>query len=437
MNDILFQPLQFRNLTVKNRLFRSSISGRIDHYDGSGTQARINWEKKFAKGGVGAIISSHIPVDPAQRILPNYAMIDRDDLIPFWKEVVKSVHEYDCKFIGQLSMSGHQQDIRGVENRYRLPLSSVDGSEHFHGITGKAMSTKQISEAVRKFAEAAGRARAAGMDGVELHASNGYLFTQFLSSAINNRKDEYGGSLENRARFLMEVVEAVRAETGDDYHFQVKMNAADHHDDYFLNFGKGNTLNEGITVARWLEKAGVDALHVSVGSQFPHPRNPIGPLPVESAAITYPAMIPSGHLSFWNYLTFRYKIFWPLIQWLWRRKQPDVMEGINLAQCKAIKDAVTIPVLCTGGFQTASLIRNALENSFCDGVTIARPLMANPTLPLMFKEGLDGAPKPCSYCNKCLAHVLVDPLGCYDESRYDSYEEMMDEIMSIFKNEYF
>jgi 2,4-dienoyl-CoA reductase-like NADH-dependent reductase (Old Yellow Enzyme family) len=263
MQDIIFQPLQFRNLTVKNRLFRSSISGRIDHYDGSGTQARINWEKKFARGGVGAIISSHIPVDPAQRILPNYAMIDRDDLIPFWKEVVKSVHAYDCKFIGQLSMSGHQQDIGGVENRYRLPLSSVDGSEHFHGITGKAMSKTQIDEAVRKFAEAASRAREAGMDGIELHASNGYLFTQFLSSAINNRKDEYGGTLENRARFLMEVVEAIREKVGNDYHLQVKMNAVDHHNDYFLNFGKGNTLDEGITVARWLEKAGVDALHVS------------------------------------------------------------------------------------------------------------------------------------------------------------------------------
>jgi 2,4-dienoyl-CoA reductase-like NADH-dependent reductase (Old Yellow Enzyme family) len=437
MQDIIFQPLQFRNLTVKNRLFRSSISGRIDHYDGSGTQARINWEKKFARGGVGAIISSHIPVDPAQRILPNYAMIDRDDLIPFWKEVVKSVHAYDCKFIGQLSMSGHQQDIGGVENRYRLPLSSVDGSEHFHGITGKAMSKTQIDEAVRKFAEAASRAREAGMDGIELHASNGYLFTQFLSSAINNRKDEYGGTLENRARFLMEVVEAIREKVGNDYHLQVKMNAVDHHNDYFLNFGKGNTLDEGATVARWLEKAGVDALHVSAGSQFPHPRNPVGPLPIENAAITYPAMIPSGHLSFWNYLTFRYKIFWPVVQWLWRRKQPEIMEGINLAECKAISDAVTIPVLCTGGFQTASLIRNALENNFCAGVTIARPLMANPTLPLMFAAGLDEAPKPCSYCNKCLAHVLVDPLGCYDESRYESYEEMMEEIMSIFKNEYF
>ncbi|WP_262485291.1 oxidoreductase [Dyadobacter fermentans] len=121
MEDPIFQPLHFRNLTVRNRIFRSSISGRIDNYDGSGTPARISWETRFAKGGVGAIISSHIPVDAAQRILPNYAMIDRDDRIPFWSRLVAAVHAYDCRFIGQLSMSGRQQDSWGGK---QIPDSS-------------------------------------------------------------------------------------------------------------------------------------------------------------------------------------------------------------------------------------------------------------------------------------------------------------------------
>src|SRR5215813_5657640 len=110
MSDVIFQPLRFKNLTVKNRIFRSNISGRFDNYDGSGTQTRINWELKFARGGVGAIISSFVPVHIRGRIMPNYAMIDDDDKIPFWHKVGERVHEYDCKYIMQLSHSGRQRD---------------------------------------------------------------------------------------------------------------------------------------------------------------------------------------------------------------------------------------------------------------------------------------------------------------------------------------
>ena len=96
--DILFEPIRFRNLEVRNRLFRSSISGRIDNYDGSGTRARINFERRFARGGVGAIISSHVPVHVSGRILPNYATIDGDDRIDFWHDVVEAVHAESCKY---------------------------------------------------------------------------------------------------------------------------------------------------------------------------------------------------------------------------------------------------------------------------------------------------------------------------------------------------
>src|SRR5215218_4129244 len=85
MADLIFEPLTFKNLTVKNRVFRSNISGRFDNYDGSGNQARINWEEKFARGGVGAIMSSYVPVQLHGRIMPGYATIDHDDRIPFWR----------------------------------------------------------------------------------------------------------------------------------------------------------------------------------------------------------------------------------------------------------------------------------------------------------------------------------------------------------------
>ena len=140
--DPIFQPLAFRNLTVKNRLFRSNISGRIDNYNGSGTPARIRFEQMFARGGVGAILSSHVPVAVEGRILPNYAMIDRDARIGFWRELVDEVHKFDCAYILQLSHSGHQQDIRGVENQWPgyVALSSTNTPDFFHGIPSKAMT---------------------------------------------------------------------------------------------------------------------------------------------------------------------------------------------------------------------------------------------------------------------------------------------------------
>jgi tRNA-dihydrouridine synthase len=102
--------------------------------------------------------------------------------------------------------------------------------------------------------------------------------------------------------------------------------------------------------------------------------------------------------------------------------------GINLPDARAIKKAVSVPVICTGGFQTASVIQNAISDGSCDAVSIARPLIANNDLVKMFAQGLDRAPQPCTYCNKCLVNVVENPLGCYEESRFKSREEMIEQI---------
>jgi 2,4-dienoyl-CoA reductase (NADPH2) len=428
--DPIFEPLRFRNLTVKNRLFRSNISGRFDNYDGSGTQTRINWELKFARGGVGAIISSFVPVLIQGRILPNYATIDRDQNIPFWRRLGEEVHAHDCKFLVQLSHSGRQRDLAGVE--FPKSLSSTSRPEPLHGFQAQAMSLKDIAETVAAFAQGARRAREAGLDGVELHAANGYLFTQFLSSGINDRRDAYGGPLENRARFLLDVVRAIRAEVGRDFHLQVKINGTDYNNAMLPWEGAGNTIDETVQIARWLEQADVDAIHVSSGSSFPHPRNPAGKLPVQVLAHTYEVVSSSGLHTLRNYLIFR---TWPLSvlfeKW-WEFNRGRIIEGINLPDARAVKRAVSIPVICTGGFQTASVIRRAIERGDCDAVSMARPLVANNDLPRMFEQGLDRAPRPCTYCNQCLANVLENPLGCYEEARFDSREEMLRQIMSVY-----
>ena len=432
--DVLFEPLHFRNLTVKNRIFRSNMSGRFDNYDGSGNQARINWELKFARGGVGAIISSFVPVHIRGRIVPNYATIERDDRIPFWRELGDRIHEHDCKFILQLSHAGRQRDIGGIE--FGKGLSSTDKPEELHGFECERMTVGQIRETIGDFAQGARRAREAGLDGVELHGANGYLITQFLSSAINDREDDYGGSLENRARFVREVVRSIRAEVGDDFHVQMKISAVEHHGilGFFRRAAKqGNTLEDSLQVCRWLEEDGVDAIHVSTGSTFPHPLNPAGDLPLDDAVRTYDTVISSGLHTYRNYRIFRNRFLGPLFRRRWIATHGGEIEGRLLPEAQAIKQAVGIPVLCTGGFQTASVIRQALTENRCDAVTIARPLVANNDLVKMFAGGLDRPPKLCTYCNKCLVNVAENPLGCYEESRFDSREEMINEILSVFQ----
>ncbi|MEO8130638.1 MAG: NADH:flavin oxidoreductase, partial [Bryobacteraceae bacterium] len=296
MPDPIFEPLQFRNLTIKNRILRSNISGRFDNYDGSGNQARINWEEKFARGGVGAILSSFVPVQMRGRIVPNYATIDRDERIPFWRELGKKVHEHDCKFIMQLSHGGRQRDIGGIE--FEKGLSSTDRADPLHGFECERMTAAQIQETIAAFAEGARRAREAGLDGVELHGSNGYLITQFLSSAINDRKDEYGGSLENRARFVLDIVRAIRGKVGADFHLQVKISTTEMANAMVPGEPRGNTIHDSVQVCKWLEQAGADALHVSSGSFFPHPRNPVGDLPIDEFVKSYDSMISSGTKTF-------------------------------------------------------------------------------------------------------------------------------------------
>jgi 2,4-dienoyl-CoA reductase-like NADH-dependent reductase (Old Yellow Enzyme family) len=431
-SDPIFEPLHFRNLTVKNRLFRSNISGRFDNYNGSGNPVRFNWELKFARGGIGAIISSFVPVSAEGRIVPNYATIDQDDRIPFWRELGRRVHEHDCRFIMQLSHSGRQRDIGAID--HPNTLAPTDDPDDVHGLHANRITKLQIEELTHKFAQGARRAKEAGLDGVELHSANGYLFTQFLSSAINDRTDDYGGSLSNRARFLLEVIAAVRAEVGDDFHFQIKLSAVDYGNAIFPWAAKGNTIEDTVQVSRWAEAAGVDAIHVSAGNSFPHPRNPAGEFPVTTAAKTYQVLLGGGLYTLRNYLIFQIPGLRDVFKWAWERTVPDHdrIEGLNLENARRVKEAVTIPVLCTGGFQTASVIRKALREGTVDGVSMARTLVANNDLPNLFAAGHDRAPRPCTYCNKCLVNTIVNPLGCYDERRFDSREQMFEQIMSVY-----
>jgi 2,4-dienoyl-CoA reductase (NADPH2) len=378
---------------------------------------------------VGAIVSAWCGVDRRGFIVPGYASIESDARIPFWRELGKRVHEHGCKYILQLAHGGRQRDISGIE--FSTGLSSTGKRDPLHGFPAERATTQELRQVADAFGAAAHRAREAGLDGVEIHGANGYLFTQFLSSAINDRDDDYGGSLDNRARLLLETVRAIRERIGDDFHLQVKISVREDADAFLFWLRDGNTLEESVQVCRWLEEAGADAIHVSAGSTFPHPLNPAGDLPLKDARENYDGLISSGSAAFRNYLLYRLPLINRLVQHRWSRSA-DRVEGMNLPEARAVKRAVSIPVLCTGGFQTASVVRQALADGDCDAVTIARPLVANPDLLGLWQAGHDRPPRPCTFSNKCLFNLLESPLGCYDQSRYRSREEMLREIYSVY-----
>ena len=443
---VIFNPLKFRNLEIKNRIIRSNISGMFDDYNGHGGNARVNWETKFAKGGAGCIISSYTPVTVKGRILTRYAMIDDDDKIPFWSEVGKSVHYHGSKFIMQLSHSGRQQDLSGFENIHHKVLSSTNNKDYFHGILCQAATKDEIKELVELFAAGARRAQLAGLDGVELHGANGYLITQFLSSGINDRKDEYGGSWENRARFVLEIVRAIRRECGSEFHVQMKINAVDYNSWLYPWQKPGNTLDETVKICRHLLDGGkgFDAFHISMGSTFPHPTNPPGDLPMQDVVRWYDVMLNQGVRAKMNYRVFSNWFGRWFFHRYWLLRRGKKVEGIGEDFSAVIRAAIqevdpSVKVLVTGGWQHADRIADAIREGRCDGVTIARALIANNDLPqILQKQNAPDKGKECTHCNKCLLNDLENPLGCYEMSRYDGatfeekYQAMIKSVNSVY-----
>lgn len=435
---MIFEPFTIKNVTFKNRVLRSSIGGRTSYYDGTVNPAWKRFEKRFAEGGVGGIVSATITVDDKRWSPLEYPKLSHDRFIKPIGEVVRAVKAFDCRYILQLGDAGYHTQT----SLFAQPEDCKSASSGFdflfgYGNRSIAMTTEEVERTVQNFAEAARRVRETGSDGLEITASKGYIIHQFLNPATNRRTDRYGGSVAMRFQFLREIVQAVRKSVGSDFLFGVRLSAMDYNylpvnlrlpivwplRDYYF----GNTLDETLYYAQELKQLGVDYLHVSNGFGFINPKESPGAWPVDEMRLYVNS---TRHLS--AKANIRAILANLLPRWFLEKSLGmgwKFSPAVNADHAKIFKDTIQLPVIANGGFQDKIAIERALSDGQSDMVAMARPLLANPNLLRLFQENVGHPEKPCTHCNRCSIATAVHPLGCYDPSRFDSQDEMEAQVL--------
>lgn len=345
----LFDETTIGGMQLHNRIVRSATWEGMCAADGLVTPKLIGYYETLAKGGVGLIISGYGYVRSDGKQLPGQLAVDRDACIPGLKELAAAVHRLGGKLCVQLVHCGGQASAAAAGSTPVAPTSiKVDQYPELPA----ELTAADITGLVSCFADAAVRVRDAGCDAVQFHAAHGYLINEFLSPLTNRRSDGYGGDIENRCRFLMEVFRAVRAAVGPDFPVLVKLNGSD-------NLPGGLSVEDALAAARMLDAEGVDALEISGGT---------------------PA---SGGLT-------------PV------RQKIDSLEkeAYNLKLGYAVKQAVGCPVITVGGIRSFETVENIIRRGEADYVALSRPLIREPDLPKRWFEG-DEANARCISCNGC------------------------------------
>jgi 2,4-dienoyl-CoA reductase-like NADH-dependent reductase (Old Yellow Enzyme family) len=345
----LFDQTTINGMTLRNRLVRSATWEGMCESDGRPTEKLMNCYRDLARGGIGLIVSGYTFVRPDGKQMPGKMGIHTDDFGPEMEALTKAVHDEGGKICIQLVHAGGQTDS---SNAGRKPLapSAVEVGQ-FPEIP-QELSEEEIADIVAAFGDAAGRAKNFGFDAVQLHGAHGYLINQFLSPLTNCRTDEYGGSIENRCRFLMEVYQKVREVVGADYPVLIKLNAAD-------NLEGGLDQNDALYAAKKLAEAGIDAIEVSAGTPASGEESPA-----------------------------RVKI-----------DEPE-KEAYNLELAMQIRKAVSCPVMVVGGVRSYEVAEKIIRDDGMDYISMARPLIREPGLAQRWQQG-DTSPARCISCNSC------------------------------------
>lgn len=346
----LFTETRIGNMTLKNRFMRSATWENMATEDGHMTDKLYDIYEELAKGEVGLIVTGYANIVEEEK--PNAGMMGmyNDSFIEEYKKLTELVHLNDSKIVMQLAYGGTKTTYNVGE---RVIFAPSDVCERGTQTQGKAMTKDEIDYIVDAFAKASLRAKESGFDGVEIHAAHTYLINQFLSPYYNRREDEYGGSLDNRMRFLLEIYAEIRKQVGDDYPILVKLTASEF-------FEGGLTFDETRIICKKLEEIGVDGIIIS-GNIHGNASTLVGE-------------------SFDGYTLQE--------------------EGYFHEYGNVISQDVNVPVITVGGLNDINAIEKIAEETNIQYFALSRPLLAEPQLIKRWKEG-NRAEVDCERCSKC------------------------------------
>jgi len=345
----LFTPTRIKNLALPNRFIRSATWEGLAVEDGTCTHKLIDMMVELAANNVGLIITGHAYVSSEGQATVRQLGIDNDGLVEGMSEMTDAVHREGGRIIMQLAHGG----LRAVPKFTGMTPMGPSTGEGLLESPGREMTVEDIRQTVDDFGQAARRAKEAGFEGVQIHAAHGYLLGQFLSPAFNQRTDEYGGRVENRARIVLDVLQRIRQEVGPDFPIFIKINSED-----FLN--NGLTRDDFIQVCAMLDRAGIDAIEVSGGT-----------------------LLSGKHIPFRKEITFE-------------RDQAYFRQA-----AKKLKARIKTPVILVGGIRSYLLAERLVDEGFADYISMSRPFIREPRLIARWQSG-DLRKATCISCNGCL-----------------------------------
>jgi 2,4-dienoyl-CoA reductase-like NADH-dependent reductase (Old Yellow Enzyme family) len=385
----IFTPGKIGNLTLRNRTIRSGCFEGLSP-NASPSEALIEHHRRVAAGGIGMTTVSYCSV-ARDGVAFNHEMWMREEIVPGLKRLTDAVHKEGAAASLQLGHCGF------FANKHAAGTQPIGPSRKlclFRYSICRAMTEKDIAHVREDFARAAGLAKQAGFDAIEIHAGHGYLLSQFLSPWTNHRKDQYGGTLENRLRFPVSVIKRVRKTVGPGYPILVKMNVED-------GFKGGLTVEEAVEAAKAFEAAGASLLVPSCGF---------------TARTSFYMM--RGQVPILDYVKSEKNPITKIGMALFGRvivKEVPYKDLFLLEQARRIKDAVKIPVAYIGGVCSVANMEKAMEEGF-QFVQIGRATVRDPDVINKMQHGeINGV--DCDHCNRCVAEIAGGGISCPSETK--------------------